>query len=201
MTTRAHRSLRRVPIVCGLLLLPASLVACSDDDSATATSEAPPTDEGATTEGTEDDEVPPTVEVVAVDFAFEGLPDTVAPGTKLSLVNEAETELHEVVAFRLPDDEERSIDEIAALPPEEMQQVLGEPVTVLLAPAGSEQVAAPVGDGTLEEPGRYAIMCFIPTGVAAEEYMAAAATSDGPPQVEGGPPHVAHGMYAEVEVR
>ena len=44
-------------------------------------------------------------------------------------------------------------------------------------------------------------MCSIPTGVAPAEYLAAAAQSGGePPQVAGGPPHLAHGMYAELTV-
>ena len=59
---------------------------------------------------------------------------------------------------------------------------------------------AAVGDGTLAEPGRYVVLCLIPTGADPAEYLAAAATSDGPPQVDGGPPHIAHGMFAELVV-
>ena len=59
----------------------------------------------------------------------------------------------------------------------------------------------PVGDGTLDEPGRYAIMCFIPTGVAPDVYLEAAAESEeGPPDVGGGPPHFVHGMHAELRI-
>ena len=72
-------------------------------------------------------------------------------------------------------------------------------MAVLLTAPGGEQIAA-VGDGTLAEPGRYLIMCAIPTGADAEEYLAAAATSDGPTQVEGGAPHFAHGMFAALIV-
>ena len=46
-----------------------------------------------------------TITVTAVDFNYEGLPDTVPAGTKFKLVNDSEEELHEFVAFRLPDDE------------------------------------------------------------------------------------------------
>ncbi|MFP4512630.1 MAG: hypothetical protein ACLFRV_06750 [Acidimicrobiales bacterium] len=118
------------------------------------------------------------------------------------MVNEAPSELHELVAVLLPEDEDRSVDELVGLPPEEMGPALFavELATVLMAAPGGEQIAA-VGDGTLSEPGRYAILCVIPTGVEPEVYFAAAAeTEEGPPQVEGGPPHIAHGMYAELIV-
>lgn len=145
---------------------------------------------------------PETIEVVAVDFAFEGLPASVDAGTTLTLRNDAASELHELVAIRLDDDEERSVADLMALAPDELMSVLSaEPATVILAPAGGPQVAVPVGDGTLTEPGRYAIICMIPTGVDGAAYMEAAATSDGPPDVGGGPPHIVHGMFAEIEVR
>jgi hypothetical protein len=59
-----------------------------------------------------------------------------------------------------------------------------------------------VGDGTLTEPGRYVLMCFIPTGADPDEYLSAAAASEGeaPTGVAGGPPHVVNGMYAELHV-
>jgi hypothetical protein len=67
-----------------------------------------------------------------------------------------------LVAFRLPDDEERSIDELVHLSPGELVGALGEPVAVMLAVPGGDPIHA-VGDGTSSEPGRYAVMCFIPT--------------------------------------
>ena len=58
------------------------------------------------------------------------------------------------------------------------------------------------GDGTLTEPGRYLVLCAIPTGADPGEYLAAAAASEGgPPEgVAGGPPHFVNGMWAEVTV-
>ena len=70
---------------------------------------------------------------------------------------------------------------------------------VLLAHQGGEQIAT-VGDGTLTEPGRDLAICVIPTGADPGEYLDAAATSEGPPQVAGGPQHVANGMYALLAV-
>ncbi len=166
------------------------VAACGDDDDA---AEAP------TTTAASDE--PAVVEVTAVDYGYEDLPSTIEAGTQLSLTNASANEIHELVAFRLADDETRSIDELVALPPEELLGLVGpEPAMVLLAPPGGEQIAA-VGDGTVSEPGRYGVICVIPTGADPVEYLEAAAESEGgPPQVDGGPPHITQGMFAEFVV-
>lgn len=135
--------------------------------------------------------------MTAVDYEFQGLPETAAAGSSLSLVNESEAELHEIVAFRIPEGEERSVGELLELPEGEVD--FGMPATVLW----HRQVASRsrLCDGTLAEPGRYAVVCFIPTGVDPEVYLEAAQESQGgPPEVEGGPPHFTKGMYAELTV-
>lgn len=78
----------------------------------------------------------------------------------------------------------------------------GPPAIVQLAtPAGSDEPIPAVGDGNLTEPGRYAMVCFIPQGVDPQAYMDAAESSgDGPPHVAGGPPRATLGMYAELAV-
>lgn len=136
--------------------------------------------------------------VELTDFSFGDLPDEVPAGTRLTIDNAASSELHELVAVRLADDDARSAEEIVH---GDLEAALtgGPPAAVLLAAPGGEQIDA-VGDGTLAEPGRYLIVCMIPTGVDPAEYLAAAAGSDGPPQVAGGAPHVAHGMFAELTV-
>jgi hypothetical protein len=170
-------------LVVGTVAL--ALTACGSDDNAA--------------------DEPGVIVVTAVDFGYEGLPDSAPAGTRLTLANSAPSELHEVVAFRLPDDETRPASELMSLPPEEMGSLFaGEPATVLLTPPGGgagDQIAA-VGDGTLSEPGRYLVLCAIPTGVSPDVYLAAAAESGGgPPEIEGGgPPHLVHGMWAELTV-
>lgn len=173
--------------------------ACGDDDDDTSAGD---TSSSSSTAPEGDVADAATVEVTAVDYAFEGLPATVEAGTQLSLTNASEAELHELVALRIPDDEDRSVEELAALPEEEVDAVFGEapPAMVLIAPPGEDSMPV-LGDGTISEPGRYAIVCFIPTGADPEEYMAAAqASGDEPPQVDGGPPHVVQGMHAELTV-
>ena len=144
-----------------------------------------------------------TETVTAVDYAFQNLPSEVDAGTTLKLENDSTKELHEMVIFRIPDDERRPVSELVRLPEAEQEAIFGEgpPLAVLLRAPGGEQINA-VGDGKLTQPGRYAVVCFIPTGADPAEYLAAAASpSEGPPQVAGGPPHAFQGMFGEITVK
>jgi plastocyanin len=188
------------------------LAACSDDDdptedvaSATATQSATAastatTAASATTTGTA--AAGQTVEVTAVDYKFEGLPATVKAGTKLTMTNGSTDEAHELVAIRLPDDEKRPVSELITLPDEELGEIVStEPAAVLIAGPGDDAMAV-VGDGTLEEAGRYAIVCFIPVGADPAEILAPPSDDATPPAEEepSGPPHASQGMYAELTV-
>jgi hypothetical protein len=174
-----------------------SVAACGDDDDddsgadASTTSAAPEETAGDAGE---------TAAITAMDYAYKGLPETLAVGSTLTLTNESEAELHELIAFLLPDDEKRPVSELAVLPEEELGQIFaGEPATVLLAPPGGAPQIEAVGDGTLSEAGRYIVICAIPTGADPDAYLNAP-PSDGPPEVEGGPPHFTKGMYGEITV-
>ena len=174
-----------------------------------ATTAAPSTDPATSvpatdpaTHDTAGEHTQPLVRVGLVDYAFGGLPASVPAGTRLSVTNTSETELHELLAFRLPDGEQRPLDELLRLAPEEFESIVGHPSMVLIARPGQDGVVA-LGDGTLTEPGRYVIMCAIPVGADPDEYLAAAAEaaeSGQPPQVAGGPPHFTQGMVAELSV-
>ena len=66
-------------------------------------------------------------------------------GTALTLTNHSTAELHEIVAFRLPDDETRSVAELMALPDTgalEAAIAVGPPALVMLAPPGQQGFAA-----------------------------------------------------------
>jgi plastocyanin len=196
MNTTRHRALASL---AATFLLAVAVAACSDDQpgAAAGTTQdqsggtAIPVDAGPTAE---------TIAVTAVDYAFEGLPDVIGAGSTLTLTNEG-AEPHELVALRIPDDEDRSVSELLALPQEELFAVFGgdaEPATVILAGPGQTDVpGAVVGDGTLTEPGRYAIICFIPVG---SDPSALDPEAEGPPQSDS-PPHAARGMWAEVTVQ
>lgn len=176
-----------VAATAGMVLALLILGACGSDDSA---SDQPAAESGP----------PGVLEITASDYEFHGVPDEITAGTELMLRNDSSAEVHEVVAIRLPDDEKRSIAEIVLLPPEEFGAFFPLVETVLVAPPGEDGVAVE-GTGLFTEPGRYALICVIPTGADPDEYMAAAAAADGgPPDVAGGPPHMTQGMFAELTV-
>lgn len=179
-------------LLAGLVLTSLHAAGCGDDDDATgstSTSTAVPMAE--------------VVEVTAVDFSFKGLPDEVEAGTTLTLHNDSDREVHELVGWLLPADEKRSAEDLLALPEEEIGALLAGPPTIGLVALPGEDGQTVSGD-TLTEPGRYLVFCAIPTGATADDVLAAmgeAQESDGPPEIPGGPPHLTHGMFTEVEVR
>lgn len=141
------------------------------------------------------------VKVTAVDYAFSGLPATLKAGRTLELTNKSSGEAHELVAFRLPDSETRSVADILKLPePELFGLFSGEPAAVLVAGPGAAGKAV-VGTGVLSETGRYLVFCSIPVGADPVKFLAAAEGSDGPPDVPGGAPHFTRGMFAELTVK
>ena len=141
-----------------------------------------------------------TIQVVARDYEFRNLPQTLASGAQIELKNESNGELHEFVALRLPDNERRPVSELIRLPEEELGEIATtEPAMVLIAPPGEEGFAV-LGDGIFRQPGRYAVVCFIPVGADPEALMQEMqGETEGPPA--GGPPHAFEGMFAEVTVR
>lgn len=181
-STSSIGNLRRLALGGLLALTPLTLAACGGDADAT------------------DRIADGVLTVDLVDFSFGHLPDEVPAGTRLAVTSGSETELHELVAIRLADGDTRPADEIIEAGLAEVLAA-GPPTAVLLAAPGAEQIPA-VGDGTLTEPGRYLILCAIPTGADPAEYLAAAQANPdgGPPQVEGGAPHFAHGMFDDLVV-
>lgn len=131
-----------------------------------------------------------TVDVTAVDYDFEGVPETIASGdvTGFRFSNEG-TEVHEMVLFNLGDDE-RPLEELLELPDEELEGVLTFAGAAFAGPGGQ--------DGTFQqlEPGRHAMVCFIPLGTMSLEQL-----EEGPPPEEGGgdPSEAASGEPAPSE--
>ncbi len=202
-----RRRRRRLAVPTAVVLtLTLGLAACGDgddeDDAAATTTVAPretTTSEGAGGTGGE------TIEITGIDYEYQGVPESVPAGAELSFTNDSDGEVHEMVVFRVKEDETRTIEEIAALPEDEQQAVVepGPPSLVSFAFPGEDGIAA-VGSGALTEPGRYALVCFIPTGADPQAYrdLFAAPPSDdeGPPDIPGGPPHITQGMFAELIV-
>jgi hypothetical protein len=188
-----HRSGRSaLNLIAPVMIVAAVMSACGDDDD-----EASTADLSATEQGPSSDEA---IEIVAVDYRFEGLPDRIDAGTTLTMRNDSDHEIHEFVAFQIPPEETRTAEVLVALPQSELfASIPGEPAMVLVAPPGDESTVI-LGDGTLA-PGRYLVACAIPTGADPDEFMRQAQSSQaGPPNVPGGPPHFTAGMFAELVV-
>lgn len=190
-------SKRRQAVIAGVVMV--VLAACgtaddlADDDGTVA--------DVTSTETTAGGE---TIEVTADDYVFNGIPETVSPGTSFTLANRSEAEVHEMVVVRIADEETRSLEELLELSEEESED-LTEFQGVLVALPG-EQGIDPTAQGdsiTVADPGRYAVVCFIPEGAdpaEVEEAMASADESEEPPSLGGGPPHAFLGMLAEFQV-
>ncbi|HEX6425370.1 MAG TPA: hypothetical protein VFZ79_17925 [Acidimicrobiales bacterium] len=126
-----------------------------------------------------------TLDVVTVDYAFDGIPAEVAAGpTSFELTNDG-PEVHEIALLRKNDGVTESFDELLALPEEEA----GDKVT-FTGVAGP----VPAGEGAYLvadlEPGEYLALCFLPVGTT---------SMDGGPPPEG-PPHFMSGMTQEFTV-
>jgi plastocyanin len=185
--------------LAGLL---AVVAGCGDDDDDTTTTDPPEaTDDGdATDDGGDEGAAGDTVEVTGIDYGYEGLPDTIEAGTTLAFVNGSDVEAHELVAIRIPDDEDRPVSELIGLSDEEIEGIFGSapPALVSIAGPGDEGMNV-VGDGVISDPGRYAVVCFFPVGGDPDEILDPEA--EGPPDTGDAPPHAAEGMYAELTVQ
>lgn len=123
-----------------------------------------------------------TLEVTAVDYEYDGIPDTLSTGYHVIEFSNDGQEQHEVFAFEINDGVTESLDEIFAGPEEEIFGKIT-PVNAAFAPPGGSDT----GSWNLRTPGNYAVICFIPVGSVGE--------------TEGdGPPHFTEGMVQEFTV-
>ena len=118
------------------------------------------------------------VDVTAVEYSFQGIPETLPAGpVSFELANEGK-EPHELVVLSINEDVTQPFEQILRLP-EKQARTMARPVGGTFAePGGSEPLVAEL------EPGRYGVACFIPVGGK-----------------ETGPPHATRGMFAEFTVR
>jgi uncharacterized cupredoxin-like copper-binding protein len=118
------------------------------------------------------------VDVTLVDYAFEGVPESLPAGpTTFRVTNDSDVEMHEMVVFRMAEGVDLSFAEVLELPEEESESmvVFG---GAAFAPPG--ETGATLVD---LEPGEYAMACFVPVGSGEE-----------------GAPHFTQGMVEEFTV-
>jgi hypothetical protein len=118
-----------------------------------------------------------SVDVSAVDYAFEGVPESVPSGTASIALTNNGNEDHEMVLFRRADGETRPVDELLALPDSEVGDAVTFTAATQASPGDTGYLAADL------EAGDYIAVCFLPVGGAPD-----------------GPPHFTEGMVTEFSV-
>lgn len=117
------------------------------------------------------------VDVTAVNYEFQDVPESIPAGTvSFSLTNEG-NEQHEMILFRRADGETRTVDELLALPEAEAEEALVFQSANVVEPGATGYANSEL------TPGGYVAVCFLPVGGG-----------------EDGPPHFTEGMIAEFEV-
>ncbi|HEX2196461.1 MAG TPA: hypothetical protein VHJ76_06000 [Actinomycetota bacterium] len=123
------------------------------------------------------------VDVTAVDYAFEGVPETLPAGIATFNFSNEGTELHEMLMVRYKDPS-TTVEDLMKLSDREAQKVI-DFIGASFGPPGASDT-----ESKELTPGKYALLCFVPVGATSEK---AAEKADGPP-------HVARGMSAEFTV-
>jgi hypothetical protein len=126
------------------------------------------------------------VTITATDYAFAGTDAFKAGGDFAVTFENDGKELHELHVAKLADGETRSADEIIADPSAESTT---KAVGHSFACPGT---AAPVAGVSLDSPGRYLVLCFIPTGARAD--------TDPKDFDKLGEPHAMRGMLVEIDI-
>ena len=123
------------------------------------------------------------IDVAAVDYAFEGVPETLAAGTvTFAFSNEGE-EMHEMLLLRYKDPK-TTIEDLMKLSEKEAQSKV-DFLGASFGPPGASDI-----ESREMTPGKYVMVCFVPVG----------STSEKAARKAKGPPHVAKGMSAEFTV-
>ena len=195
--------MRQVPILfmaAGISLLAGG---CADDSKPNANSSteaaatedepvnpcAPEADaEGTAVEGSKAPGDAVIHDITAVEYEFQGAPSRLPAGPHGFRLRSAGTEFHELALVRVESD--RPVTELLELSEEEQEKAMPYVGGVTACPGAT----SPEAVGGVLEPGRYALLCFVPVGTT--------------PQLRGkellqayeNEPHLAHGMVAEITV-
>jgi plastocyanin len=130
-------------------------------------------------------------EVVGVDYAFEGIPETVTVGTAFTFRNGGQ-EAHEIVLARKNAGVTTSFEELLAMPEEESSKLVTF-VGQLMANPGDTADGQLVADGA----GDYLAICFFPQGWT----EIPEGTPDPAASPPTGAPHFTLGMLQEFTVQ
>jgi hypothetical protein len=127
------------------------------------------------------------LDVSATNYKFDGIAERVPAGTTVVNFDNAGTKFHEMALVRIDEGEERSLEELLALPEDEVDALITEKGFVLAPPGAQTYFTADL------DPGRCVAICFVPVGATPEALASGADLND-----EDG--HYMHGMVTEFEV-
>jgi len=123
----------------------------------------------------------PVVRVFATEYAYQGIPPTLAQGTAVFILVNQGVEPHELTVYRIDDDVQQPMTEIVTLPDAQRAAILDDAASVFANPASDDtEFVALI-------PGRYGVACFEPRGSTAD-------------RLGTGPPHALSGMVTEFTV-
>lgn len=125
-----------------------------------------------------------TLEVTGVEYAFQGVPETLAAGRVafvFTVPADAE-EFHEMVVFHIAEGVDQPVEELLQLSDEELEGVVSLVERMNTGPGQSDTEAMEL------EPGRHGVVCFVSVGQTTEHGEAE------------GEPHALRGMFAEFQV-
>ncbi|MGH2740489.1 MAG: hypothetical protein ACRDH6_08435 [Actinomycetota bacterium] len=126
-------------------------------------------------------------EVTAVEYEFQGVPETLQAGRiALDFVNGG-AQVHEMGIVRIDEGVDLSVEELLDLPEKESDKLLTFVGSMVSPPGESDAQVLDL------EPGRYGFACFIPEGATSLEQL-----EEGGEDL--GPPHFTLGMFGEFTV-
>jgi hypothetical protein len=128
-----------------------------------------------------------TLDVTATDYAFDGFGGTVPAGRSVINFTNEGTEFHEIALMKISEGETRPLEDLLALPEDQVNMLVTDKAFVLAPPGAGNFVTADL------DAGRYVALCFVPVG-ATPAALASGATLD---EADG---HFMHGMVTEFEV-
>ena len=99
------------------------------------------------------------IEVTTADYSFTGLPTEIGAGAAIVSMDNTGEEFHEVAFYRVNDDVTESLDELLALPEEEVETKVTRKGGAFGPPG-----ATSFGTVNLDEAGRYVVICRAPAG-------------------------------------
>jgi len=140
--------------------------------------------------------VPPKmVQIEAFDYGYTGFEGDIVAGDALEFFNGSDTEFHNLVVIRLDDEDTRTIADIVAIAPEDIDAGLVVAVVGNLDAVPGQK--APNGRIRLQVAGRYIALDMIPQGADPLTVRSAIDTFAPPYLVPGGPLGYHHGMIVE----